>query len=236
MQPVDSTQLLSDGGTSAFHFLGDIAFRWIPATIAVLSGQAPGVSTAPILTPITQPITTADLAHFLQTAGAPNAYDRLANGWETLVALSVMVSLLFAAGIIYCVVRIFQIRHNEGLRYRAAAESVAVRDVSKSQLRWNRILEQVHSDSEQNWRLAILEADIMLSELLDVLGYKGETMADKMKAVVRGDFKTIDLAWEGHRVRNAIAHQGQMQALSQRETQRIIGLYGQVFREFRFIE
>ena len=79
-------------------------------------------------------------------------------------------------------------------------------------------------------------ADIMLNELLDTLGYRGETMADKMKTVEKGDFKTISMAWEAHLMRNAIAHQGLMKELNEREARRIIGLYEQVFREFRFIE
>jgi hypothetical protein len=81
-----------------------------------------------------------------------------------------------------------------------------------------------------------LEADIMLNELLDLQAYRGETMADKMKQVERGDWKTIDLAWEAHKMRNAIAHQGSMQRLSEREARRVIGLYEQVFKEFKFVE
>ena len=75
----------------------------------------------------------------------------------------------------------------------------------------------------------------MLGELLDSLGYKGETMADKMRSVDRANFNTIDLAWEAHRARNQIAHEGLQQPLAAREARRIIGLYERIFREFRFI-
>ena len=37
----------------------------------------------------------------------------------------------------------------------------------RTQLRWNGILEEANSDDERKWRLAILEADIMLNELLE---------------------------------------------------------------------
>ena len=83
--------------------------------------------------------------------------------------------------------------------------------------------------------MSILEADILLNELLDVLGYRGETMADKMKQIVKADFNTIDLAWEGHKIRNRIAHDGAQFPLSARDARRVIGLYEQVFREFKFI-
>ena len=61
-------------------------------------------------------------------------------------------------------------------------------------------------------------------------------MADKMRQVARGDFNTIDVAWEAHRARNAIAHQGIGAPLSSREAGRIISLYEKIFREFNFIE
>lgn len=218
-------------------YIGDVVFRYVPATIAVLSGNAPELGIQnPIVTPVTQPVTTVQLLHFLSASAQPGYMDELYRWWGTLVVLSVMLSLFLTAGTIYSIIRILQIRRHEEDRFAAAAHPVAARDVPKAQLRWNRIKDEISSDSEQSWRLAILEADIMLNELLDLLAYRGETMADKMKQVDRADWKTIDLAWEGHRMRNSIAHQGTMQRLSDREARRIISLYEQVFKEFKFVE
>ena len=76
----------------------------------------------------------------------------------------------------------------------------------------------------------------MLNELLDVMGYKGETMADKMRGVDRASFNSIDLAWEAHKIRNRIAHDGSAHQLTARETRRVIALYEKVLKESRFIE
>lgn len=228
---------LTGGIFWALHFLTDVAFRWVPGTVQVIAGTAPQTGDVPPpLRPITEPITVADMTHFFQNTAAAGAYDQLFNDWSILVAISTLISLLCIASIIYCTLRIFQVRRHEADRQRAAGHTIAARDVSKTQLRWNRVLEQVHSDNEQNWRLAILEADIMLNELLDVLGYRGETMADKMKQADRARFHTIDFAWEAHKVRNAIAHQGSQQLLDQREARRVVGLFERVFKEFQFVE
>ena len=48
------------------------------------------------------------------------------------------------------VIRIEQIRKHERLKFEAAAHPVAARDVSRTQLRWNRIIEEVGSENEQN--------------------------------------------------------------------------------------
>src|SRR3990167_3596759 len=96
---------------------GDIAFRWMPAAVSVLSGHGPeGVSANPIATPITEPVTPAALAYFLQTTGNPSTLDSFTIAGETYVAIPVLASLLLAAAIIYCVMRILQIRYTEKLR------------------------------------------------------------------------------------------------------------------------
>lgn len=101
--------------------------------------------------------------------------------------------------------------------------------------KWKEIIELSESDNQSDWRLAIIEADIILAELLDKLQLPGETMGDKLKAVEKSDFITIDSAWEAHKARNMIAHEGSNFLINQREVRRIISLYEAVFKEFEII-
>lgn len=162
--------------------------------------------------------------------------DTVLNFWGELFPLAIFLSLLLGTGIIYCVVRILQIRRVEHAAMAAGAHPVAAKDVSRTALRWHRIMEQANSDDEQKWRLAIMESDIMLNDLLDVLGYKGETMSDKMKKVPIEAFNTIDFAWEAHKIRNRIVHDGALYKLDARETKRVIKMYERVLKEFKYIE
>lgn len=155
--------------------------------------------------------------------------------WGPLYPLAVIVSLLFCVGIAYCALRISQIRKIEYANFHKHAHTVHHEDVPRTRLRWNRIMEHANSDDEHQWRLAILEADIMLNELLDVLGYKGETMGEKMKMVNRANFNSIDEAWEAHKVRNRVAHEGSENPLTEREKNIVISQYARVFKEFGFI-
>lgn len=220
---------------SGLSILSVFTFQWVPAL--VISLYAGGNSTlSGTSTPLNAPMTFGQLNDYLQSVSVPSNYQQFLDDWGIFAAVSIFVSLLLIALIVYCAVRIGQVRRFEELRFKATAHPVASRDVSRAQLRWNRIFEQITAESEQGWQLAILEADILLNELLDTLGYKGETMADKMKMVPRTSFNTIDYAWEAHRARNKIAHEGSATPLSQREAQHIVSLYERVFREFRFIE
>ncbi|MCR4311513.1 MAG: hypothetical protein NUV54_03055 [Candidatus Taylorbacteria bacterium] len=159
--------------------------------------------------------------------------------------LSVILSLLFLTGIIYCTIRIRTILHEqeeEHLAHSGAHEAHGATHESahsaqqpEGNQRWQKIAEHINSHHSGDWRLAILECDIILDEMLTKMGYHGETLSDRLKGVEKSDFLTIDKAWEAHRVRNVIAHEGSNFEISEREAKRIVSLYEEVFKEFKFI-
>jgi hypothetical protein len=235
---MEPTVTIGGAANTTILTLGEALFRWIPGVFASLIGTgAPetnmdwtGGAT------LTEPVTTGQLVAYVRSAAGSDTAAQLFSLWTNIVILSLSLSFVLAAVIIYCLLRIRQIRMAEERKFNAATHPVAAHDVSRVAQRWQRILSQVDGDNDQGWRLAILEADILLNELLDTLGYKGETMADKMRSVGRGDWKTIDMAWEAHRARNRVAHEGSAHLLNEREVRRIIGLYERVFQEFKFLD
>lgn len=101
--------------------------------------------------------------------------------------------------------------------------------------RWGRILSYMESDSQTEWRLAILDADVILEQMLTKSGYHGESVGEKLKKIERSDFNTLDQAWEAHKIRNSIAHSGSDIILTKRTAKKAIDLYRQVFEEFEYI-
>lgn len=156
---------------------------------------------------------------------------------SSVQAVSAFISLLFIIGIIYTKFRMGQLERAKALKLKVkkAEEKKVERDAVTENRKWLKILDHVSSDNPSDWRLSILEADILLAELLEKMGYHGESIGEKLKSVERSDFETIDLAWEAHKVRNLIAHEGSNFPLSQREAKRVIGLFEEVFKEFYFV-
>ena len=158
---------------------------------------------------------------------------------ERISRTSFFVSLLFCIGIGYAILRIRQIRKKEGDAFAGLAEIAPVvvegEETRPKNAKWEKVLEHMLSPNAGDWRLAILEADIMLDELLDALHYRGDSMGDKLKKIEKSDFTTLDLAWEAHKIRNKVAHEGSEFLLSEREAKRVISLYEEIFREFRYI-
>jgi len=101
--------------------------------------------------------------------------------------------------------------------------------------RWAMITENVSSPRDSDWRLAILEADIVLDDMLKSMGTLGDTVAERLKSVNEHTLPSVQKAWEAHAVRNRIAHDGANFSLSQHEARRIISLFETVLKEGRFL-
>lgn len=170
--------------------------------------------------------------------------------FDVVQVAAVFLSLVFLLGIIYFKFKLGQLLHHahghgHGDSHAGhghadhASHGHDSHDAkpmkSASHKRWENIMARMSSLHESDWRLAIIECDILLNEMLIKMGYHGESIADKLKLVERSDFETIDLAWEAHKVRNRIAHSGSEYHLSKTEAERTFELYKKVFEEFYFI-
>jgi len=106
--------------------------------------------------------------------------------------------------------------------------------ISKNE-KWRQVLHLLFSTSQNDWRLAVIEADAMLEALLSNLGFTGNSLGEKLKTAGEKGFRQISHAWEVHTIRNRIAHEGSVFSLSHHEAKRVIALYEQIFREFGYI-
>ena len=170
-------------------------------------------------------------------------------GTETISAFHTILfflALFFLTIISYCTVRMFEIRKKERTHLQFEIDEYAHHQkehekklqegegVSKNE-RWLKTLSYLFSQHAGDWKLAIIEADSMLEELMNQLGFKSENLGDKLKSATQAQFHNLSSAWEVHTIRNRIAHEGMSFELSQYEAKRVIALYEQIFREFGFI-
>lgn len=101
--------------------------------------------------------------------------------------------------------------------------------------KWQTIQGHMFSQNPAEWRLAIIEADTILEEMTINIGLPGDTLGDRLKNTSPADFKNVQAAWEAHKTRNRIAHDGSNFELTQAEANRIMRMYEDVFNEFNYI-
>ncbi len=171
--------------------------------------------------------------------GAANdAYFKLVLVADIVVVLGLSAAFIMLILIVYVSIRLEQIEHH-GFHHMEMAqhahhEAEHIQEHQKNP-RWDGIVQMVHSDNESDWRRAILDADIMLSQMLNEKGYTGATLGDQLKMANPLQFTTVDIAWEAHRMRNALAHLGEAFPLSERDARATIEQYRRVFEEFDYI-
>lgn len=157
--------------------------------------------------------------------------------WTLYTLATVLIVGLFSL-VIFLTIRINKIRAGDMRRVRKIqAEAIAEKQqkMETRNPRWDRVLSEVASDNPNDWRQAILEADIMLDEMVTQLGYIGDSLGEKLRSIPSSGFRTIDDAWNAHRVRNQIAHAGSDLVLDKRQALHTIELYRRVFEEFEYI-
>lgn len=100
---------------------------------------------------------------------------------------------------------------------------------------FDQVRDHMDTDNPAEWRIAIIEADNILYKILDRAGYEGETLGEMLTNATHANFGTLESAWEAHKIRNKVAHEGQELTLDKREARRVIGLYENVLREFAYL-
>ena len=172
-----------------------------------------------------------------------------ANNKELISGFHFLLSMLvifFVVVLTYSLIRIFEIRSKEHKHLQHEIEEYAHHKAEREKKaqqgsevstnpRWVQTLNYLFSPNASDWKLAIIEADAMLEALLDQLGFKGETLGDKLKNTTQEKFRGLSSAWEVHGIRNRIAHEGLAYEISQYEAKRVIAIYEQIFRVYGFI-
>lgn len=159
-------------------------------------------------------------------------------GWD-IIFTGMALSMVLLVMVIYAHIRMVQVEHegfhaleeheHEEREHGQGPEGESPYGSIKT--RWDDIVALAGSGNQSDWRRAILEADIMLSDALAAHGFEGPTVADQLRMANPIQMTTLDLAWQAHKVRNRIAHEGNKIDLTDRDVRATIDQYKRVFEE-----
>ena len=157
--------------------------------------------------------------------------------WNVYSVIALVVSLFFFAVFLYAKIQYDELStlENDALREAEKAWDARHNIHDTRNARWEAIQQRVTEYNPESWRIAIIEADIMLDETLTNAGYAGQSLGEKLKSANTTSFTTLQDAWEAHKVRNEIAHVGSDFILTQRIAQETLLHFERVFREFGVI-
>jgi len=153
--------------------------------------------------------------------------------FQAIKIVSIVLSIIACIGIIYTIIRIIRLKRKEVEEIK----DIIPKEISPEERysRWNAINKHLESSNEVEWRMAIMEADNILDEIIQAIGIEGENLGERLKNIEASDFNNLQNAWDAHKVRNKIAHEGMKFKLTREEAVRVISLYEKIFKEFKFI-
>ncbi|MBY0309958.1 hypothetical protein K2Q16_02320 [Patescibacteria group bacterium] len=93
------------------------------------------------------------------------------------------------------------------------------------------VITHIATDNPNDWKLAIIEADIILDDSLKRAGYSGASLGERLRAISPAQLQTLDDAWQAHKVRNLVAHGNDDFVLTRRLAEDTIKQYRRVFDE-----
>lgn len=158
--------------------------------------------------------------------------------WSVAGVVSALLSVIFLAIIIFSLVRLVEIQIFDKEEIAHEIHTALLKEQERERVahpRWHYIQTLIESPNESDWRVAIIEADSLLEEILKEKGLSGDTVSELLEGAKESGYARIQDAWDGHVVRNQIAHEGSDFLLSQIEGRRVIRMFQNFFEELRII-
>lgn len=160
------------------------------------------------------------------------------NTWSVIGVISMILSIVCIALIIFSLVRLVEIQIYDRDEINHEIHKALLKEKEKERNanpRWHYILTLIESPNDSDWRVAIIEADSMMEEILKEKGLSGGTVSELLEGAKESGYMYIQDAWDAHLVRNQIAHDGSDFPLSQVEGRRVIKMFQNFFEELRVI-
>lgn len=146
--------------------------------------------------------------------------------------ISIAVTMIFLFGALYFVVA----SNWPGLNrlFASAIEKKAKNKklVNKS---WLKIKKMMSYNDEGHFKLAIIEADNVLDNILKSADTPGETLGERLKNLNPAQIPNLNEVWEAHKIRNRLVHEPDYSLDSQTAT-KTISFYEKAFKNLELID
>jgi hypothetical protein len=94
--------------------------------------------------------------------------------------------------------------------------------------KWKNVVKRLETASEEEYKLAVLEADGMLDQALKRMNFAGDTLTDRLQKVSTGIIANLSEVRQANTIRNNIVHDPNYR-LTLSEARRIIEVYETAF-------
>ena len=100
--------------------------------------------------------------------------------------------------------------------------------------KWQKIQQRLETANEAEYKLAVIEADGMLNDILLRMGFRGETLGDRLKILTSAIIPNLNDVAQAHQTRNNVVHDPDYR-LTLQEAQKTLEIYKATFTNLDLI-
>jgi len=93
------------------------------------------------------------------------------------------------------------------MRYGIDIPSELVSKKDKMKEQWSKVKKRLESENESEYKVAIIEADAIIDDLIARMGYKGANLSERLANIPQGQLAELDEMKAAHEIRNRIIHE-----------------------------
>ncbi|GEM_PF-526274 len=136
------------------------------------------------------------------------------------------IIFVFLSCILFYAIVLLYIKSEPVKRFRKYYKGTAIKDMpkGKTQRAWNKVQKRLATMHEAEYKMAVIEAEKIFDNILLMIGYKGNTLGDRLKTIKKEQLQSLDEVWSAHKVRNRIVHNPD-EKISLSEAQEAVGKF-----------
>jgi hypothetical protein len=100
---------------------------------------------------------------------------------------------------------------------------------------WKRILKRLRSSDESEFKIAILEADRILNDILKLAGYPGRNLDERLNGMTPANLSNLEEIKQVHKLHERIVSDKGF-SITQNEARVAIEIYKKAFQELKLID
>ena len=99
---------------------------------------------------------------------------------------------------------------------------------------WLQLGTRLNMQDDAQWKLAVIESDNFFDHVLTLLGYKGESMGERLQKVLPEHLPNINDVWRVHKVRNSLVHDATYR-LSYNQARDVYDTYEKALKQLKIL-
>ncbi len=101
----------------------------------------------------------------------------------------------------------------------------------KLRAKWEKTRAKLKSKNESDYKVAIIEADNIIDDLIKRMGYAGENFGERLGNITPGQIENIEDLKKAHEIRNRIIHDERF-VLTKEEAKKTLGYFEEFLKFF----